>query len=302
MIFRYPGGKGKLVKKFIQWIPASIPQFADLFVGGGSVALAVAARKNNENTKIYLNDNDRWISSFWSVTIGNEKDFQTLLSEIRQATITLEEFKKRRLKFAPQDFTKRADGNSVDAAFNALFFNRTTFSGILSSGPIGGEDQETANWKIDARWNEKRLIKEITAARKLLLGRTEVTNQDFSDAIRGLPTQCFIYADPPYYRKGSTLYGSAFESKKHTELFDVLQSRGNWLLSYDICPEIKKMYEGYRQESLGKQYRSMGASERPEDESELIIFSKEEKMNRFSHAIPPFTVGKWRQLPLRDLP
>ena len=25
-------------------------------------------------------------------------------------------------------------------------------------------------------------------------------------------------------------------------------------------------------------------------------------VNRFSHAIPPFRVGKWRQFPLRDLP
>lgn len=277
MIFRYPGGKGKLVKKFLQYIPSSMDCFADIFVGGGSVALAVAMR--DKDVHLYLNDRDRWIASFWGVIIGEEKDFRCLISLIKSVKISIEEFVSRREKFFPQIFSKRNEASEVDAAFNALFFNRTTFSGCLGSGPIGGyETQEGAEWKVDARWNPERLIKEICAARKLFRGRTEVTNLDFAESIQKLPANCFLYADPPYYNKGNTLYESGFVKEKHKELFSILKERGDWLLSYDNCSEIKKLYAEYNLQTLGKTYRSMrDSSDRPEDESELIIFSKEEK-------------------------
>ena len=281
MIFRYPGGKGKLVKKFIDDVPITT-DFADVFVGGGSVALAVASRKGNELTRIHLNDFDPWLSSFWEVVTGvDDGKFAALVSQVQSAEITIPKFVERREKFLPQDFSKRNLAEKVDAAFNALFFNRTTFSGCLSSGPIGGYDQ-SGDWHIYVRWNAKRLVKELKEGRELLVGRTEVTCLDFEEAIKELPSNCFIYADPPYSVKGATLYGSEFTKYDHIRLFETLDQRtSGWLLSNDNTVFVKNMYQDYKQKSL-RSYSSMPSTsirsvgdENKREGRELLVFSKE---------------------------
>jgi DNA adenine methylase len=280
MIFRYPGGKGKLVKKFLHHIPLT-KVFSDCFVGGGSVALAVAMR--NKKTQIYLNDLDPWISSFWSIVVGeNETDFSALKEIIKNTEITMSVFIERKKTFAPEDFSKRYTATSVEAAFNALFFNRTTFSGSLGSGPIGGYDQ-SGDWHIYVRWNAPRLVKEITDIRKLLLGRTFVTCLDFQEAIDKLPLECFIYADPPYSVKGKTLYGSDFKEDDHRRLFNILSRRQDWLLSCDSSVFIKTLYTDFVQKPLksfcsmtSDSIRSTGAT----GARELLIFSKGANMEQ----------------------
>lgn len=46
--------------------------FVDVFVGGGSVALAVA--DTNPSTQIHMNDKDTRIAAFWKVTASDSVD------------------------------------------------------------------------------------------------------------------------------------------------------------------------------------------------------------------------------------
>jgi DNA adenine methylase len=54
----------------------------------------------------------------------------------------------------------------------------------------------------------------------------------------------FLYLDPPYLIE-STLYGKKGNAHKdfdHKGLYDILRKRDNWILSYNDCPEIRKLY------------------------------------------------------------
>ena len=58
----------------------------------------------------------------------------------------------------------------------------------------------------------------------------------------------FLYLDPPYWIKNH-LYGTNGDTHKnfdHYGLFEILDSRDKWLLSYNNCPEILELYNDYK--------------------------------------------------------
>ena len=284
MLFRYPGGKGKQANRILQTMKDSGGNnffsngYAEPFVGGGSVALKVAELEPNGS--IYLNDSDPWIASFWKIVSGKDENKYQELRKMVPQPITLEKFNSRRKDFKPNDFLQRNNCDPVDAAYNALFFNRTTFSGILSGGPIGG-DRQLSEWKVNCRWNASRLCKELDNVRGLLKGRTHVFCQDWREFVCPTVTSShtFMYLDPPYYKAGNQLYPQVWEPKDHRELRDRLEEWYHlWLLSYDNHDDILKLYpcDKYIVKKF-PHYRSMGNAKdagRPKDESELLIYPK----------------------------
>jgi DNA adenine methylase len=150
--FRYAGSKNKMLPILMEHLDPLLVKndsFCDVFVGGGSVLLEVAAKY--PKMKLFANDKDKWVSSFWSIVASD--DFQKLneLIERLEAPPTIELFYKLR---------ETAPKNDIDNAYRALFFNRTCFSGILSSGPIGGKQQKS-KYKVDCRFNFTKLKKKI---------------------------------------------------------------------------------------------------------------------------------------------
>jgi DNA adenine methylase len=234
-IFRYPGGKTKLlpqINRFL-WLKKATT-YIEPFVGGGSVALAVA--QANPNVKIVLNDRDPNIHSFWKV-VASDSDtaFESLIKSVQRTHPTVSLF--RRLKANPGE-------TEVESAFTALYINRTAFGGNARSGPLGGYDQKGTK-KICQRWNAPKLVEAIRKARSLLFGRTTVLNEDFERVISLADEKSFIYLDPPYYKAGNQLYTSVWTDADHERLAAALRSCNcPWSLSYDLHPKIIRLIVG----------------------------------------------------------
>jgi len=133
--------------------------------------------------------------------------------------------------------------NDVDLALQAIFLNRTAYSGMLNAGPIGGKRQD-GKTKITDRYNYKVLKEKILNCNRLLADRTEVTCEDFRTV---LSTTCgqhmATYLDPPYIlEKGNKLYPVGMSYDDHRALADILNDRDNWLLSYDDCELSRSLY------------------------------------------------------------
>ena len=232
-IFRYPGGKSKLLKRIVTLIPlrdSPNHTYIEPFVGGGSVALAVAQKW--PSARLILNDRDENIYSFWQmVACGSDRDVKQLLALIKKRP-TVKQFRRLRAE---------EPATSLDKAFHALFFNRTTFGGMAKSGPLGGYDQR-GKGKIDSRWNSLKLTTDIETARRLLHGRTTVLNEDFERVIALADDRSFLYLDPPYYKAGNELYTSCWKDDDHVRLKEALRGRDDWLLSYDAHPRIQELH------------------------------------------------------------
>jgi len=261
-IFRYPGAKNKYLPILMEYVDPLLKQqklFIDVFVGGGSVLLEVA--KKYPEAQLYANDKDHWMYSFWSIIAGNDKSKLDELLDLINVQPTLDLFYKLREEPAVDD---------VGCAYRAVFFNRTTFSGILNSGPIGGKEQKS-KYTVDCRYNSKKLKQKILNCNKLLAGRTNVTNTSFNNLDIFTSTNIPAYCDPPYYIMGDILYIEKMPPQEHFMLRNILDTRDNWILSYDDCPPIRAHYSNKTIIDLAARYCINGKKNSWKTKNELII-------------------------------
>lgn len=259
--FRYPGSKNKLLPQLMEYISSIMvgqDSFTDTFVGGGSVLLEVASKY--PNIQLYANDKDYWMYCFWKIVSDvYAMPFLDLLNLVDQQP-TLEQF-----------YTLREEKTTdeVRCAYKAIFFNRTTFSGIFYSGPIGGKEQKS-KYTVDCRYNSKKLREKISKCRDLLKGRTIVSNKHFSE-YEQMYTDTPMYLDPPYYHKGDSLYLEKMTPGDHFDLAVLLFKRPNWVLSYDDCDEVRELFDGHKIIDLAARYCINGKKDSWEHKNELII-------------------------------
>ncbi len=262
--FRYPGSKNKLLPILMEHIDKRIKDetaFTDAFVGGGSVVLEVATKY--PKVELLINDKDDWIYSFWDIVCGSANSQLSDLLVLIDQPATLEQFYKLR---------EDKDDSKLVQAYKAIFFNRTTFSGILKSGPIGGKDQKS-KYPVNCRYNAEKIKKKIVAISKLLFGRTLVSNLDINKYLGANSNQGLIYLDPPYYVKGSALYSEYMKPPEHIHMASILKSTKNWILSYDDCPEVRELYKDCEVIDLAARYCINGKKSAWEKKNELIILS-----------------------------
>ena len=73
------------------------------------------------------------------------------------------------------------------------------------------------------------------------------------------PDDVFVYADPPYVKMGAACYRQGVDHGALAEtLFSLSDTGFGWLLSYDDCVEVRKMYSGCRFEPLTVSYSNNG--------------------------------------------
>jgi len=245
--YRYPGGKTKLTKHIIRSVEKAFNHsdkftFVDVFVGGGSVSLGVA--NEYPNTSFLLNDMDEWIFSFWK-SITDQTMTTELISLIKKYEIpTIEDFNELRKQCQKNDISCSYKG------FLALFFNRTAFSGIFRSGPIGGYSQK-GEYKIHCRYNAPKLAlmtKDISDY--FHNRRVKILQQDFKTIIKICTKKqrqnCLMYLDPPYMTQGKQLYNHFMQYKDYEEMANALKNTDiKWIISHDDCPDFINMYKGW---------------------------------------------------------
>jgi DNA adenine methylase len=231
-LLRYPGGKVRYTDFILPTLYrySGFSTFVEPFVGGGSVALALAAR--HPGVKLILNDLDTGIAAFWDL-IANapETEFQDLIARILKTRPTVAMFNEM-LESKPSD--------RPDRAFRTFFLNRTSFGG-MGWRPLGGRNQ-TSEGKIDSRWCSAKRVTELHEARRLLHGRTQVLNADFASVIPLAHQKALMFLDPQYYEAGNQLYNFTWTDADHIRLRDALRGKSNWVMSYDDHPFIRDLY------------------------------------------------------------
>jgi DNA adenine methylase len=230
MIFRYPGGKSRLLEEILPRITQT-DRFCDAFVGGGSVLCAMAERY--PSLQLHANDYDKNVAAFWDIISCPGNDVDELLKLVdRKPSIDL---------FNELRSTGTDGSDRVGRAYHTIFFNRTTFSGISTAGPIGGKGQKS-KWAVGCRYNADKIKAGVMALITLMRGRLKTTALHFQNLLAVVSQDTFVYLDPPYYHKGNILYPVGMSKEEHVTLAEMLVRRRNWLLSYDGCMEIREIY------------------------------------------------------------
>jgi DNA adenine methylase len=140
----------------------------------------------------------------------------------------------------------------------------------MNGGPIGGKNQR-GKWKLDARFNKIELQKRISKIKEYR-DRIHVSICDGMDLLDNLDKKStFFFIDPPYYEKGKLIYLNSLDNNYHVMLSEKLRTLNDsaWVLTYDDCPEIRKLYSGWAK--IKKFTLQYSASERRNGKEILIV-------------------------------
>lgn len=187
---------------------------------------------------------------------------------IQDTPVNMEEWRKQRTIQA-----KKCQEDLLTVGFSTFFLNRTNRSGILTAGVIGGNNQ-SGNYKIDARYNKKDLINRISRISEYS-ERIHLFNFDallFIDKLSSvLPEKTLLYFDPPYYVKGKGLYLNHYNDNDHKEIATAIKrlSQFKWIISYDNVEFITSLYSDFRQKIFELNYSASNSGKG----KEVMIFS-----------------------------
>lgn len=261
---RYPGGKTKNYD-FVKTILDANDlhgTYIEPFAGGAGLAIKLLL--HDDVQRIVINDSDRAIYSFWKCVLEHTED---LCSFINTVPLTYDEWEKQRYIYMNND-----KFDELELGKATFYLNRTNVSGVIKGGLIGGNNQ-TGNYKMDARFNRKNLIKKIQRI-SLYKDRIDLYSYDvfdlFESGVLNKYRNSIINFDPPYVKKGSQLYMNYFTNEDHIGLRKIIgKLHRKWIVTYDDCILVEDLYKNYRKSYIDIRY-SIKESKRT---NELVFFS-----------------------------
>jgi DNA adenine methylase len=255
---RFPGGKTRACKIIDEIINEyfDITNFDTLlspFFGGGSFEFYF---QNKYNHKLLVNDKFIPLYHFWKqIKIDKNK----LCEELRKIPIVSKELF--------MDYRKcimNLNEDILQQAIQYFIINRCSFSGATLSGGFSKE----ASIK---RYTQSSINK----IELLNFTNIEIYNYDFTEFINKYSNdKTLLFLDPPYYlEKNSKLYGNKgdmHETFNHQELFDLVKTKNNWIITYNNCDFIRNLYKDYLILDVNWKY----GMNKTKLSTEIIILSK----------------------------
>lgn len=255
---RYPGGKTRACKI----IDNILLEYFDItnfdtiispFFGGGSFEFYL---QNKYGFKLIVNDIFIPLYNFWKQVKINKT---ILCDELRKIkSVSKEQFTSYRTTIM------NLNDDILQQSIQYFIINRCSFSGSTLSG---GFSQEASNKRFT--------LSSINKIEELDFTNIEIYNNDFYEFINNFNIiSSLMFLDPPYYLENkSKLYGNngdLHQDFNHELLFDLLNTKKNWIITYNNCEYIRNLYKDFIIIDVNWSY-GMNTSK---SSSEIIIISK----------------------------
>lgn len=263
---RYPGGKAKLAPLVTLLLKANgitDGVYAEPFAGGASIALSLLF--GEYASRIYINDIDDGVYSFWYSVLQSPDALCRLITD---TPITPREWTRQR-----EIYLRCETSDRLSLGFATFFLNRTNRSGIIASGGMIGGREQRGKWKVDARYPAAALVSRVMRVAEYR-DRITLSNLDAVDFLRrvatSFPKKALVYLDPPYFVMGrQRLYANYYDTEDHQEIArELAELPVRWIVSYDNKAAIRRIYRGYRSREYQLHY---AASERHHG-AEIMFF------------------------------
>jgi len=235
---RYPGGKSRVAKRFVDQFPKDIQEYREPFIGGGSVALQFT--QMYPEVPVWINDKYEYLYHFWTTLQENGSDLSDILVAIKEENSTEDKAKELFI-------TSKEEIHTADPFRQAVLFwilNKCSYSGLTENSSFSATASKQ-NFTTRGAKNLKKISE--------IIQHWEITNDDYSDVMLDEGDGVFVFLDPPYMID-SFLYGTNAEMHKdfdHNRFIDTCkQCDHNWMVTYNNHDELKKAYEGYYQEEF----------------------------------------------------
>lgn len=241
---KWVGGKTQILNEIISKLPEEMNNYHELFIGGGSVLLAILSLKKQNNIsingKIYASDiNGALINVYKS--IQNNKDelyryIETIVEEydsisgtvINRRPTTIEEAKtsKESYYYWSRQKYNSMNKDTVECAALFMFINKNCFRGMYREGP-NGYNVPYGHYKKTPTIITRIELDKISELIQDVIFR----HSSFVEAIKDVECGDFVYLDPPYAPENNksfvTYVADGFDLETHKLLFSEIKKIGN---------------------------------------------------------------------------
>ena len=245
-ILKWVGGKTQIIDKLIQEFPSEINNYYEIFLGGGSVLLALLTYiKNgiiNIQGNIYAYDVNEPLIYMYKNIQSNHNDLYNELQkiiiefnsckneiddndDINRKPLTIEEAKKNKenyyywIRFL---YNNLNDKKTIIGSAMFIFLNKTCFRGVFRIGP-NGFNVPYGHYKNPEIINKNHLDIINDLIQNVIFECIDFNISLISDNYQ---INDFIYLDPPYAPEKTTSFvkytENGFDINNHNKLFTLI--------------------------------------------------------------------------------
>lgn len=215
---RWPGGKALLAKQIVPLLPAHTC-YVEVFGGG----LAILCNKARSKVEV-VNDIDQELVNFYRCVRFH---LEPLLQELEWVLNSRAQF---------EEFKAQPGLTDIQRAARWFWQNCTGFGGK-------GEHFGThTSRSVVSRSSRLESIDKLSQR----LEKVIIENLDWRECFRRYDREhTLFFCDPPYVHGCG--YSTPWKSDDHQQLAHTIKAlKGQWLLTYDDCSEVRDLYQGCR--------------------------------------------------------
>ena len=272
-ILKWVGGKTQIISNIINLFPSEINDYHEIFLGGGSVLLALLESikygKIKLSGKIYAYDLNKTLINLYKTIQSNPDELYSTTKkiieeyedtcetenkeEINRNPSTIEEAKKYKenyyywIRKRYNEITNNENEyqtKKILASAMFIFLNKTCFRGIYRVGP-NGFNVPYGHYKNPEILNKNHLYQIHTLIKDVVF---ECKN--FKDSLEHKFNQNdFLYLDPPYVPEKKTSFvgynEESFDTETHINLFKKLNDLSDRKIKFIINNSDVKLVRDY---------------------------------------------------------
>ena len=288
---KWVGGKTQIINEIILKIPNEINNYHELFLGGGSVLLAVLSlQKQNKiiiKNKIYAYDINNVLINVYKNIQNNKEELYKIINlyikeydsikgtTINKKPISIEEAKtsKESYYYWIRKKYNNIDKNTVECSALFIFINKTCFRGMYREGP-NGYNVPYGHYK-----NTPTIISELDLNYiSDLIKDVEFKQCSFTESIKNVKEGDFVYLDPPYAPEKSNSFvgyiADGFNLETHKLLFDEIKNMKNikFVMSNANVDLVTDNFKEYNRDDIIAR-RAINANKPGSKTTEVIIYN-----------------------------
>lgn len=240
-LLKWVGGKTQIIDKIINEFPKEINNYHEIFLGGGSVLLALLSYQKANKIKI---NNNIYVYDINEVLIYLYKNIQTnhieLYNQLQEIIKEYNECKEEEINRKPKDINEakknkenyyywirdkynklnNEEKKSIYGSALFIFLNKTCFRGIFRISS-NGFNVPYGNYKNPEIINKEHLNKINELIKEVIF-----ECQDYRKSLENIKKDDFIYLDPPYIKENDKSFvgytENGFNIENHEILFKII--------------------------------------------------------------------------------
>jgi DNA adenine methylase len=291
---KWVGGKTQILDNVIAKLPKVVNNYHELFVGGGSVLLAVLSLQKQDKivikNKIYAHDiNETLINVYKHVQNNKDELFGHIEkymqaydridgTEINRKPKTLDEAntsKESYYYWIRKKYNTMEEKHSVERSALFMIINKLCFRGMYREGP-NGYNVPYGHYKTTPTIITKEGLDTVSD----LIQGVEFTSRGFEETIRTPMKGDFVYLDPPYAPENAKSFvgyvADGFDLDAHNKLFDGVKSlhkkKITFAMSNSKVDFVMDNFKDYKYEDIVAR-RAINSKDPASTAMEVIVYN-----------------------------